>query len=186
MRGARASSPGRSEATSVGWTPASTHTTGCTSTSSRTDPPRRWVHAERTRLPEDTKPPTASIAIGGFVRPAASVAATELERETPSSAALTPRIQLVDVRRTPCVAQEVLGEVLGPLPEPVVVHAPVAVALAGVEEEVEPLVGLDQRLGHPDRGGGVHVVVHIPRRQQQLPLQVRREFDVRVDVVFEA
>ena len=58
-------------------------------------------------------------------------------------------------------AEQVLGEVLGAQPEPVVAHAAVAVPCAREDEEVEALVGLDERLGHAEGAGVVDVVVDV-------------------------
>ena len=67
--------------------------------------------------------------------------------------------------------------------------AAIPVRLAGVDEEVEALVGLDQRVREPDRTTRVHVVVEIPGGKSKVALEVAGEFvvgghaDVELDLV---
>src|SRR5262249_20433585 len=53
------------------------------------------------------------------------------------------------------------------------------VRLARQDQHVEPLVRPDQGINQPDRVRRVHVVVHVPVNEQQVPLQVGRQLGVR-------
>ena len=83
------------------------------------------------------------------------------------------------------VTEQVLDEVFGSQPEPVIPHLPIAMAQAGKDEEVEAFVRLDERLGHPERANRVHVVVDVARREQQVPLQVLRQIRVLFYIILE-
>ena len=82
-------------------------------------------------------------------------------------------------------AEQVLREVVDAPPEHVVAHRREAVALARQQDEVEALVGADERVDHAVRAGRVHVVVDVAGDEQQLALQVLGDVLVLVDVVLE-
>ena len=58
-------------------------------------------------------------------------------------------------------------------------------ALAGEEEEVEAFIGLDERVGQPDRVARVDVVVDVAGRQEQVALEVLGDLGVLLDGVLE-
>ena len=57
-----------------------------------------------------------------------------------------------------------------------------AVAGAGDDEQLETLVGFDERIGQPHRVRGVDVVIDLAVHQQQVALQVPGQFGVRRDL----
>src|SRR5512143_1390261 len=77
-----------------------------------------------------------------------------------------PALELGEVDRLREVAKQPLAEIIGPVPEPVVDHVAVAVALAREDEEVEALAGLDQGRRQAQRVGRVDVVVDVAGRDQ--------------------
>ncbi len=87
-------------------------------------------------------------------------------------------VELRYVDRMLALAQKVFGEVVGQLPEEVLVHRAEAVVLAGQDEHVEALVGLDKGVDHAYRIARVDVVVHVAVHQQQVPFQARGQLGV--------
>ena len=60
----------------------------------------------------------------------------------------------------------------------------IAMAAAGHHEQIEILVGLDERVDHLQRRRGVHVLVVLAHHEQQLAFEVARVGEVRIPIVF--
>src|ERR1051326_2208813 len=58
------------------------------------------------------------------------------------------------------------------LQQMLVVGAARAMSATGDKEQIEFFISLDERVGHLQRRGRIHICVHLAQYQQQLPLQL--------------